>query len=272
MSSMRTPTHYRRYSPGAKSTPVNLSCPPSLSTRIGMRAEKKSEAAKSLQLGRRRFLQRACLGLLALIMPRPLLAMVDHQQNHTETIAVLQAIYNGEMLAQQRYLAYAQKALAENHPNIAYLFRALATSEAIHARNFKAILAGLDIRAEKSDTPPIKVGSTRENLKFASEVELAEIDTQYPNFLKRISQENHKEASEKITFAWEAEKQHRELIKKILSGTGIFFGILTEKFRSTPVRYFVCQNCGATLTELPEEACPVCDLPVDIYEEIKKPA
>lgn len=230
---------------------------------------KVRESDNLFRRDRRHFLKQAGLGILALGLPKTLQATTISRPAYRETIQVLKLVHQGEVLANQRYLAFAKKAMREGHRNIAHLFTALAASEAIHAHNFKNILAGLGIKVEKTDTNEIQISSTRKNLKFASEVELAEIDTRYPNFLKRISQENHKEAFEKIAYAWEAEQQHRELIRKILSGTGIFFGVLTRKFRKATVRYFVCQNCGSTLTGLPDGTCPICGLPVETYREIK---
>jgi rubrerythrin len=100
-------------------------------------------------------------------------------------------------------------------------------------------------------------------------VELEEIDKKYPQFIEQITPENHAEAIQYITYAWEAEKQHRDLLKRIKSGTGIFFGLLTEKIEGSPSPYFVCQRCGSTLTELPPATCPICKGPAAEYKEIK---
>jgi rubrerythrin len=79
---------------------------------------------------------------------------------------------------------------------------------------------------------------------------------------------NHVDAIQYITYAWESEKQHRELLKKIKSGTGIFFGFLTKRIEGNPYQYFVCHNCGSTLNEIPASACPICGgLPAK-YKEV----
>ncbi|MBU3912184.1 MAG: hypothetical protein KKD90_06320 [Candidatus Omnitrophica bacterium] len=49
-------------------------------------------------------------------------SLTASESKYSETIAVLQESYNGEVMANRKYLAYAQKAESENYPNIAYLF------------------------------------------------------------------------------------------------------------------------------------------------------
>ena len=198
-----------------------------------------------------------------------LLPAVSAQLRYPETISVLQILYQDEVQAFNDYQAYAKKAASEKYPNIAKLFMTLATSESIHARNFKRVLS--DIGAEAQEVPGFepKVSSTRKNLKLATAVELEEIDNKYPQFIKQVTPENHAEAIQYITYAWEAEKQHRALLKKIKSGTGIFFGFLTQKIEGSPSPYFVCQNCGSTLSEIPEATCPICGGPSVKYTEIK---
>ena len=196
-------------------------------------------------------------------------AAVNAQSEYKETISVLQSLHQDEMQAMHNYQAYARKAVSQKYPNIAKLFMTLASSESVHARNFKACLAKLGVAAEELPQQPLKVASTRKNLKFAIAVELEEIDRKYPQVLKQIKPENHKEAIQFITYAWESEKQHRELLKRIQSGTGLFFGLLTKRIEGNPYQYFVCQNCGSTLSEIPASTCPVCGGPAAKYAEIK---
>ena len=194
---------------------------------------------------------------------------VNAESENTETITVLQSLYQDEMQAMNNYRAYAKKAVSENYPNIAKLFMTIAASESVHARNFKACLAKLGVAAETFPQQAVKVAGTRENLKFAIAVELEEIDKKYPQVLEKIKPENHAEAIQYIHYAWESEKQHRELLKEMQSGTGIFFGLLTKRIEGNPSQYFVCQNCGSTLSEIPEVTCPICGGPAAKYKEIK---
>ncbi len=193
------------------------------------------------------------------------------EQNYPETIAVLQMLYEGEVRAGHGYKAFAKAAADEGYANISHMLAAMAASEAVHARNFERILLSLGVQTVDVDTSSIKASSTKDNLKYATEVELAEIDREYPRHLKRIRTENHAEAIKYITYAWEAEKQHRALIKEVRSGTGIFFNMLLDYFRSNPSRYYVNQICGATVIELPEGECPICHNPLGTYLEISGP-
>jgi len=229
-------------------------------------------ASLVFQTSRRRFLGWIGAGIAALCIPRPLWATESSPSAYRETIAVLAMLYRGEVESHRRYKAFEQQALKDGHANIAHLFAATANSESIHAKRFCEILTGLGAPPADVEQTHFDVGSTKENLKFATDVELAEIDVHYPEYLARIRAENHTKAIKYITYSWKAEQQHRELIKDIRSGTGIFFGMLAEQFRNSPVRYFVCQNCGSTLTAMPKEKCPVCTFPVSWYKEIKLPA
>lgn len=199
-----------------------------------------------------------------------LIPFVNAQSKYAETTAVLQAAYRGEIQAHLTYIAYAQKAITENYPNIGHLFASLAASESIHARNFKKLLTDLRVEVKEISKPEIKVSSTKENLKSATQVELQEIDQKYPQFIEKVKSERHEAALQNITYAWESEKQHRDLIQKIQSGTGILFGVLTRKVEKTPTQFFVCQSCGSTLRELPKDTCPICESPVSQYKEVER--
>ena len=197
-----------------------------------------------------------------------LLPFVNAQTQYPETISVLEAAYNGEIQAFHSYMGYAKNANSENYTNIAKLFVALAASEAIHAHNFKTLLSELGVEVTLPEIQ-IEASVTKENLNKAAKVELQEIDTKYPQFIKKIEPEKHKGAIRNITYAWESEKQHRELIRKIQSGTGMFFGILSKKIEEAPSEYFVCQNCWSTLRELPKDSCPICQLSALNYKKIQ---
>ena len=129
---------------------------------------------------------------------------LNARSEHSETISVLQSLYQDEMQALHNYQAFAKKAVSEK----------------------------------------------------------------YPRIIERIKPEKHAQAIRFITFAWESEKQHRELLKQMQSGTGIFFGLLTKRIEGSPSQYFVCQNCGSTLSKIPKVTCPICGEPPAKYEEI----
>ena len=193
-----------------------------------------------------------------------------NQAQCPNTIFVLKQSFANEVAAHLRYSAFAKKARSEGYPNVAYLFIGLARSEEIHARNFKRVLSYFGVTVKENLRSEIGISDTRENLKAACQVELEEIDHIYPSCIERARKEGHANAVRNFEYAWESEKQHRDLIEKIQSGTGIFFGALTKKIEGTPVEYFVCETCGSTVIELPKEHCPICKGSTKAYSKIVK--
>jgi rubrerythrin len=193
------------------------------------------------------------------------------QAAYPQTVAVMKNVLTRELLAHARYAALAIKAREEGYPHIAYLADALCFSEGVHARNCLTILADLDSPSDEQP-PVVPMADTRTNLKTASLAELDEIDVRYPQYLAQIKTENVVAAIDDLTHAWQAEKQHRDLIEKILSGTGVFFGLMVQKIEGNPVDYFVCDNCGSTLIAMPKDKCPICGESVSHYQMVQQPA
>lgn len=213
--------------------------------------------------------QKILLYLLVLLFFIPAF-FVGAQSKYPKTVYALQERYTDEIHAVHKYLACAQKALSEDYPHIAYLFVSFAASESVHARNFKGLLCDLGVEVKEIPKPEIEVSSTKENLRYATTLEIEEIDREYPRVIENIKPEKHEAAIRDITYAWKAEKQHLDLLKKVLSGTGIFFGMLAREIEKADVQFFVCQRCGSTLTELPRDVCPICKGPVARYREMER--
>jgi len=192
------------------------------------------------------------------------------QPKYPETISALLSAYQNETGAYLNYLSYAQTAKSENYPNLAYLFISFAASESIHASNFKQIMSSLGVEVKQASRQSRKTSGTKVNLKAALEFEMLDIDQRYPQLIEKAKPENHEVALRNFNYSWEAEKQHRELILKMQSGTGIFFGILAKKIEETSFQYFVCQACGSTTVELPNQMCPICKGPVSVYKEVER--
>ncbi len=132
------------------------------------------------------------------------------------------------------------------------------------------ILTDLDSKQHAPAVPEFKIAGTRENLSNASDWELEEIDSKYPQFIASIKPENHEEAIRSITYAWKSEQQHRELLTQIQSGTGMLFGWLAKKIEATRAEYYVCRVCGSTVAGLPENKCPFCGMAASEYVKIGK--
>jgi rubrerythrin len=195
---------------------------------------------------------------------------IDAQSKYSETVAVLQRAYTSEIQAYLNYLSYAEKAKLENYPGLAYFFYSFAIAELVHARNFKQVLSVLGVPGWEPPKPEVKVFSTKVNLKSALAFEMADIDQRYPQFVEEAKPEAHEGALRNLNYAWNTEKQHRDLIQKMQSGTGIFFGILAKKMEQPPLKFFICQTCGSTVQELPDQVCPICKSPVSVYKEVER--
>ena len=199
---------------------------------------------------------------------KQMLAGENKITNYSETISVLQELYRAEIIASKTYSEFARRAMEEKYDSVAHLFSALSESESVHARNFKNILNDLGVKLENFTEPDIKIGNTKENLKFSLKVELSEIDTNYPKLIKRIKPEGNKRALEDITYAWESEMQHRDLIKRMKSSLWLFFDKIVDKLKGAD-KYYVCHRCGSTVFELPEKSCMICDSAGSMYKEVR---
>lgn len=190
---------------------------------------------------------------------------------YPNTVSALQMRYADELHAHATYGRYAQKAQDEGYPNVAHLFRSLAASEAVHGKNFKRILKelGQDPVPPKMPVPAIELTTTKEHLKHATTVEAEEIDKEYPKILQSITSENHQDAIQNIQYAWESEKQHRDLIVKIQKAVSNWFSLVISRIEGRAAHYYICQVCGSTLTEVPEKHCPICNHSIENYIEVK---
>lgn len=195
---------------------------------------------------------------------------IDAQSKYSQTIALLKKAYINELQAHLNYLSYAEKAKSENYPGLSYFFYSFAMSESVHARIFKQVLFVLGVPGWEPPKPGIKVLSTKANLKNALDFEIADIDQRYPQFVEEAKPEAHEGTLRNLHWAWDTEKQHRDLIQKMQSGTGIFFGILAKKMEQSPLKFFICQTCGSTVQDLPDQVCPICDSPVSVYLEVER--
>ena len=157
----------------------------------------------------------------------------------------LKEAFAGESQANRKYLAYAEKADRDGHPQVARLFRAAAAAETVHAHNhLKALKA---------------IGTTEDNLKDAIAGETHEFKSMYPEMIEQARTEGHKQAERSFHFALEVEKVHGELYKSMLdnlSSAGDF-------------PYFVCPVCGFTAGRGAPDTCPVCGTKGSMFEKVE---
>jgi rubrerythrin len=191
---------------------------------------------------------------------------------YTETIAAMQAAQQAETLVNRRYREFGRQAKAEGYFGVAYLFYAFAASELIHAQNFQRVLARLGVDAEPARAPLALPASTKENLVRAANDEMHSIEAFYPRLLERLKPEGHADAITYVTYAWESERQHRDVIRKLQQYSPTFFETVAKTIDMKTGTYYVCQICGSTVHQIPDGACPVCKYPPEHYRRIEPPA
>jgi rubrerythrin len=195
-------------------------------------------------------------------------SLLGTSSEYPVTISVLQELYADGFQTRFTYLAYSERAQAENYPAIAHLFLAMAASDLIHLRNFENCLLDIGMSTRRVPDQDVQLWSTKENLQRTLEMELAKIDF-YPDYLERIKTEGHKPTLQSIQYAVESEKKHREHLQRIQNHAGLRFWLLAKYMETKGVRYYVCQNCGYTVISLPETACPICKRPVSHFKEVE---
>ena len=146
----------------------------------------------------------------------------------------LMEAFAGESQANRKYLAFANQADKEGHPQVAKLFRAAAEAETVHAHAHLRTAEG--------------IGKTVDNLKEAIAGETHEFKSMYPDMIETAKQEGNKGAERSFTYANEVEKVHADLYSKALSNI--------DSLEDTD--YYVCSVCGYTCEQEPPEKCPVC--------------
>ena len=154
------------------------------------------------------------------------------------------AAFAGESQAHMRYRIFAAVA-AKQFPNVARLFRAVASAEESHATNHLRVLRG--------------VGSTAENLEVAIAGESFEVEVMYPAYGAVAELQGEKSALRAIHWAEEAEKVHAALYKQareaVAAGKDVELGVV-----------YVCGACGYTgVGEVPDK-CPLCGAAKDKFQ------
>jgi rubrerythrin len=159
----------------------------------------------------------------------------------------LQAAFAGESQANRKYLAFAAKAEAEGHPQIAKLFRAAAAAETVHAHAHLRVMGG-----ERN---------TQQNLKAAIEGEEYEFKKMYPAFIKEAQAEGNADAVTSFRNANSVEREHYELYSKALEALEA-----GKDLAAGPM--YVCSECGHTVLGHAPDECPVCGASKSKFKEV----
>lgn len=152
-----------------------------------------------------------------------------------ELEAMIRMAFAGESKAQVRNQAFAKQAQAEDLPQVAVLFRAVAEAERVHAEEYLGYLEGV-------------VGSTEENLKAAFESEMAAKQEYYPPIIAAAIEAKRPDLEWSLIRSRDVEGRHADLYKNALSALA----------SGREVNYQVCQVCGYVFDREPPDECPVC--------------
>jgi rubrerythrin len=143
--------------------------------------------------------------------------------------------FAAESKASERNKAFAQKALNDQYPQVARLFRAISEAESVHARRYLMLLRG-------------KIGSTEENLETAFKNEIRANVDEYPKLIQDAIEEGKKAVERAFSQARDVEIRHAELYKNAMN----------DMLSDRETDYYVCQVCGYVAEDSPPETCPVC--------------
>jgi len=146
----------------------------------------------------------------------------------------LMEAFAGESQANRKYLAFAEKADAEGHQQVAKLFRAAAAAETVHAHAHLRTAGGIN--------------DTVANLNEAIHGETHEFTSMYPQMIEEAKAEGQDAALRSFSFANTVEKIHAVLYQKALDNLG----------NNANVDYYVCKVCGNTVEGEPHGPCAVC--------------
>jgi rubrerythrin len=156
----------------------------------------------------------------------------------------LRDAFAGESQANRKYLAFAEKADKEGHPQVAKLFRAAGAAETVHAHAHLRALG--------------EIGNTAENLKVAVAGETHEFKHMYPEMIADAKDEGNKTAERSFVYANEVEQVHAKLYQNAMDN----LDSLEE------VDYHVCSVCGMTVENEAPDNCPVCGAPASAFFKV----
>ena len=171
-----------------------------------------------------------------------------------KTVENLKAAINGETNASATYQAFSVKAAADGYPNIAKMFAAASTAEAIHVKNHNAVLVEMGEKAFNPTAGTPNVSDMAANIQAAIDGETYEYTVMYPGFIEVAIAEENFEALNSFSMASDAEATHAMLYTKalnILKATGS-----DEEVASV---WYVCPKCGDLFDDIEGlTGCPIC--------------
>ena len=181
----------------------------------------------------------------------------------------LKEAIKGESNAKRKYEIYAERAREEYLPEIAHLFKAISTAEAIHIKNHIRAIEVItnskvhieDFMEVKEDALKNNTKGTKSNLIDAINGETYETKHMYKNFIKNSKKEGNEVAELSFSLARKAEKVHAKIFSNYLKK-------LEKNEIIDKKKIIVCQICGNVEFGVPPSVCPICDHTQKFFKEI----
>jgi rubrerythrin len=175
------------------------------------------------------------------------------------TLENLMAAYNGEVNANARYLAFAQKANEEGYDIAASLFRAAAYAEQVHFERHAELIKELGGTPTANLETPV-VSSTTDNVESAYRAEKYESEIMYPAFAAQAKKENIQDAAISFQGTAAAEKSHAGAYERMTKNLTISRGLRKD--------FFVCPVCGYITDAITTRFCPICSTDTRKFKRI----
>jgi rubrerythrin len=192
--------------------------------------------------------------------------MLEISEENEAAIQDLLVAFEDETNAQARYLAFAEKADAEQLHGAASLCRAAARSEHFHAAKHAWATRQLGVEAW-CNLHKFEVKSTLENMKDALQGEQHEIADLYPAVLAEARKHRNSAVIRTFTGALEAEKSHARLYAEAVA---LLEAGKNDSWIDAAREFYVCPGCGYTAkTADQDEDCPVCRCSQEQFEAVQ---
>ncbi len=158
----------------------------------------------------------------------------------TQTEKNLWRAFEGESMAANKYLYFADAARKQGYEQIAEIFEETAKNEQAHAKIWYEFLA--------------KIGTIDENLQTGVAGEHGEWAEMYPAFQKTAEEENFPQIAALFKLVADIEKTHEQRYQALLENVKG-----DTVYRKNNETVWICRNCGHIHegTNAPE-VCPVC--------------
>ncbi len=167
-----------------------------------------------------------------------------------KSVRVLSDAWNLENHAMLRSREFAEKADQEGYGSVASLFRSIAQSQQVHARNLA--LALKKVGRQPGVVPEtFAVRSTAENLRAEIALHTSYQEVAFPAFTAGLQREHFRAALRSMSDASRTEAAFIDY----LGYASEHLGTLQKSLKTN---YYVCQQCGYLTSQLSTYGCKVC--------------